>query len=69
MRPWAVQKVKLTRYQIERMAVYLALNSLIQEITIEEHYNSGIGASHRAVYHTGKIERDWEEEITDVSNW
>lgn len=64
-----MEKVKLTRQQIERMAVYLALNSSIQEITIEEYYDSGIGASHKAVYHTGKIERDWEEEITDVSTW
>jgi hypothetical protein len=64
-----MQKVRLTRRQIERMAVFLALTKNVESVTIEEEHESGIGASHWAVYHTNRPERDWEEEITDVSNW
>lgn len=63
------KKVTMTRYQIERLAVFLALQQNVKSVTIEETEESGIGASHWAVYHTDKIERDWQEEITDVSNW
>ena len=61
--------VTLTRRQIERLAVFLTLQKNIERVTIEETNESGIGASHWAVYHTDKIERDFQEEITDVSNW
>jgi hypothetical protein len=63
------QKVTLTRRQIERMAVLLALTKNIKSVTIEETNESGIGATHWAVYHTTKVEREWQEEITDVSTW
>jgi hypothetical protein len=63
------QKVTLTRRQIERMAVLLALTNNIESVTIEETHESGIGATHWAVYHTTKVEREWQEEITDVSTW
>jgi hypothetical protein len=63
------QKVTLTRRQIERMAVLLALTNNIESVTIEETHQSGIGAEHFAVYHTARSERDWQEEITDVSTW
>lgn len=63
------KKVTLTRHQIERLAVFLSLQQNIESVTINEIHGSGIGANHRAVYHTAKIERDWEEDITDVSNW
>jgi hypothetical protein len=63
------QKVTLTRHQIEQMAVLLALTNHIKSVTIEETHESGIGATHWAVYHTTKVEREWQEEITDVSTW
>ena len=63
------QKVTLTRRQIERLAVFLALTENIESVTIEQTSESGIGASHCAVYHTTKIERDFQEDITDVGNW
>jgi hypothetical protein len=63
------QKVTLTRHQIERMAVLLSLTDNIQRVTIEQTHESGIGATHWAVYHTTKVEREWQEEITDVSTW
>ena len=63
------QKVTLTRHQIERLAVLLALTDNIKSVTIEETHESGIGATHWAVYHTAKLEREWQEEITDVSTW
>jgi hypothetical protein len=63
------QKVTLTRRQIERMAVLLALTDNIESVTIEETHQSGIGAEHFAVYHTARTEREWQEEITDVSTW
>jgi hypothetical protein len=63
------QKITLTRRQIERMAVFLGLQENINSVTIEQTSDSGIGATHWAVYHTNKLERDWQEEITDVSTW
>ncbi len=63
------KKVTLSRRQIERLAVFLALTENVESVTIQETHESGIGASHRAVYHSTKSERDWEEEITDVENW
>lgn len=63
------RKVTLTRRQIERLAVFLALTENIKSVTIEQTAESGIGACHHAVYHTTKIERDFEEDITDVGNW
>ena len=39
------------------------------ESEIEEINDSGIGASHWATYHTNRIERDFLENITDVSVW
>jgi hypothetical protein len=63
------QKVTLTKRQIERMALVLALTDNIESVTIEETHESGIGATHWAVYHTAQSEREWQEEITDVSTW
>jgi hypothetical protein len=63
------QKITLTRRQIERMAVFLGLQENINSVTIEQTSDSGIGATHWAVYHTAKLEREWQEEITDVSTW
>lgn len=63
------RKVTLTRRQIERLAVFLALQKNVESVTIEETSESGIGVSHWAVYHTNRIERDFQEEITDVSVW
>ena len=63
------KKVTITRDQIERLAVFLTLNKNVEAVTIEETNESGIGPSHWAVYHTNKLERDWQENITDVSHW
>lgn len=62
-------KITLSRHQIERLAVYLALTKNIESVTIEETNESGIGTSHHAVYHTSQIEREFSEDITDVGNW
>ena len=64
-----MKKVRLTRRQIERLAVFLELQDSVESVTIEETNESGIGPSHWAVYHTNKLERDFQEDITDVSNW
>jgi hypothetical protein len=61
--------ITLSRHQIERLAVFLALTKNVESVTIQETNESGIGASHWAVYHSTKSERDWQEEITDVGNW
>lgn len=63
------KKVTLSRRQIEKLAVLLNLNENIQGVTIEETNTSGIGANHYAIYHCDKIERDFSDDITDVSNW
>jgi len=65
----SLKTVTLSRQQIERLAVFLALTENIESVTIQETNESGIGASHWAVYHSTKSERDWQEEITDVGNW
>jgi hypothetical protein len=65
----SLKKVTLSRHQIQRLAVFLALQQNVKSVTIEETNETGIGASHWAVYHTDRIERDWQEEITDVGNW
>ena len=64
-----MQKIELTRKQIERLAVFLTLQQNVERVTIEESNESGIGASHWAVYHTNRVERDFQENITDVSVW
>jgi hypothetical protein len=65
----SLKKVTLSRHQIERLAVFLALTDNVESVTIKETHESGIGASHWAVYHSTKLGRDWQEEITDVRNW
>ena len=65
----SLKKITLSRRQIERLAVFLALTENVESVTIQETHKSGIGASHWAVYHSTKSERDWQEEITDVGNW
>ena len=60
------QKVTLSRHQIERLAMFLALTKNIESVTIEETNESGIGASHSAIYHG---HNDLQEDITDVGNW
>ena len=46
--------------------MFLALQENVDCVTIEEKYESGIGASHCAVYHGHD---DLVEDITDVGNW
>jgi hypothetical protein len=46
--------------------VYLALQQNVKSVTIEETNESGIGASHSAIYHGHD---DLHEDITDVGNW
>ena len=64
-----MNKVTLTRRQIERLAVFLALQENVERVTIEETNETGIGAEHWVVYHSDKVERDFQENITDVSVW
>jgi hypothetical protein len=61
------KKVTLSRYQIERLAVFLALQKNVESVTIEETNESGIGPGHTAIYHHS--DGDFQENITDVSNW
>ena len=47
----------------------MALDKSIDSVTVSERYDSGIGASHRAVFNKSQIERSFEADITDVSVW
>jgi hypothetical protein len=47
----------------------MALDQGIESVTIFETYDSGIGASHRAVFNKHQIERNFETDLTDVENW
>ena len=60
------RKVTLSRHQIEQLAVYLALQQNVKSVTIEETNETGIGASHAAIYHGHD---DLVDDITDVGNW
>ena len=62
-----MQKIILSRRQIEQIAMFLALNSNILYVKLEQNSSSGIGSTHWVEYHTQDTE--WREEITDVSNW
>ena len=59
-------KITLSRYQIDQLAVYLALQQNVKSVTIEETHESGIGARHAAIYHGHD---DLVDDITDVGNW
>lgn len=59
----------LTRKQIEAIITHMALDQGIESVTIFERYDSGIGASHRAVFNKSQVERSFESDITDVSVW
>lgn len=61
--------VYLTRKQFEQLVTVFALQQNVESVTIEETHESGIGATTRAQFHTGKTERDFEMDITDVSVW
>jgi hypothetical protein len=60
------KRVTLSRHQIERLAVFMALQRNVESVTIEETNESGIGASHAAIYHGHD---DLVDDITDVGNW
>jgi hypothetical protein len=60
------KKVTLSRHQIERLAVFMALQRNVESVTIEETHESGIGTSHAAIYHGHD---DLVDDITDVGNW
>jgi hypothetical protein len=62
-------EMSLTREQVQRLATFFALDLNIHGVTIRESRESGIGASHRAMFHKTQVERDFEEDITDNSNW
>lgn len=62
-------EITLTRNQLERIITFVGIDDRVESITIIEKSDSGIGASHWVVCHTSKIERDYEADITDVSNW
>lgn len=65
----SLKKVTLSRHQIERLAIMFGLQRNVESVTIEETNESGIGLNHWAVYHCDKIERDFQQDITDVGNW
>ena len=59
----------LTREQVQQLATFFALDSNIYSVTIVRSYDTGIGASHRATFHKTEVARDFQADITDVSNW
>ena len=62
-------EMSLTRDQVQQLATFFALDSGIHSVTIRETYQSGIGASYSGMFHKNQVERDFEADITDVSNW
>ena len=64
-----MKKVHLTRNQILKLATFLALDEGIASVEITEHHQSGIGLGHQVQFYKDKIEKSFEQDITDVSNW
>ena len=62
-------KIKLTRQQIEQIAVYVALAKNVEHVTIEQNSASGIGANHYVTFHNSQWPEDCIVDITDVSTW
>jgi hypothetical protein len=62
-------ELSLTREQVQQLATFFALDQGIHGVTIVESYDNGIGTSHRATFHKTEVARDFEADITDVSNW
>lgn len=62
-------EMSLTREQVQQLATFFALDQGIHGVTIRESHETGIGASHRAMFHKNQMERDFEADITDNSNW
>jgi len=62
-------ELSLTRAQVQQLATFFALDQGIHGVTIVESYDNGIGTSHRATFHKNQVERDFEADITDNSNW
>ena len=63
------QQLALSREQVQRLATFFALDSGIHAVTITESSETGIGPSHCVTFHKAQLERDFEADITDVSNW
>lgn len=64
-----MREVTLTRNQILKLATMLSLDDSIESVTIKEEHDSGIGSGHRAYFNKSQIERSFDDDITDVSNW
>lgn len=47
----------------------MAVDEGIDSVTIFESHDSGIGASHHALFNKRQIEHTFEADITDVSMW
>lgn len=62
-------ELSLTRNQVQLLATFFALDLNIHGVTITESHETGIGASHRGTFHKAQPKRDFEADITDVSNW
>jgi hypothetical protein len=59
----------LTRAQVQQLATFFALDLNVHAVTITESHDTGIGTSHRGTFHRAQPARDYEADITDVSNW
>ena len=64
-----MNKVTLSRNQILKLATMLSLDDNIKSVTIKEDHDSGIGPGHYAYFYKSQVERNFEDNITDVSNW
>jgi len=62
-------ELSLTREQVQKLATFFALDLSIHGVTIRESHETGIGASHRGTFHKAQPARDFEADITDVTNW
>ncbi len=64
-----MKTVTLTRGQVLKLATFLSHDQGIESVEIEENHNSGIGLGHRVWFNKSQVEKSFEEDITDVSNW
>jgi hypothetical protein len=59
----------LTRKQLERIITYIGTDQRVVSVTIEENSNSGIGPSHRGLFHYKHDDQGFDADLTDVENW
>jgi hypothetical protein len=66
-----LDKITLTRNQIERIITLIGIDTRVKSVTIQEHHNSGIGVGHTGYFNYNLPDDDqgFQTDLTDTSTW